>query len=172
MGGGGENSRDGSYLIMYGGVEVVSGGDFDSSTTHIIGDGEKILNKLFTATGGEKLQDNTGWMEESESHCNWYGIRCNDDGYVNNINLNSNDLNSKIPMEIGILSFLTQLHLNINNLSGSIPPKSATLPALTTLDFSRNHHNGKIPSEIGLIAYLRELCLFANNLNGTIPSEL
>eukprot|EP00957_Ditylum_brightwellii_P012431 939290-Ditylum_brightwellii.AAC.1 len=44
MGGGGGNSRDGSYSIMYGGVEVASGGDFDSSTTHTIGKGCSSLS--------------------------------------------------------------------------------------------------------------------------------
>jgi len=121
---------EGSYSIVYGGVEMASGGDFGSSTAHVINsegcpvsptEERETLMKLFTATGGKKWLDNLGWMDETGHHCHWYGVECTDDGYVSTIDLHNNGLYGTIPTEIGMLSFLNKLELRNNYLSDTIP---------------------------------------------------
>eukprot|EP00957_Ditylum_brightwellii_P030313 2295876-Ditylum_brightwellii.AAC.1 len=60
-------------------------------------------------------------MDETVPHCNWSGITCTDDGYVDGIGLDFNQLTGSIPSEVGLLSYLRHLYLKNNQLTGSIP---------------------------------------------------
>ncbi|KAI3850048.1 hypothetical protein MKX03_024923 [Papaver bracteatum] len=93
------------------------------------------------------------------SPCKWYGINCNREGRVDEVNiaglglqgtlhkfnfssfsnfvsldLSSNELFGTIPSRISILSKLTHLDLSFNKLSGHIPPEIASLTSLLYLD--------------------------------------
>ena len=57
-------------------------------------DREKIqLDQLYLDTGGEYWFNNEGWADESDSNlCNWYGVTCNDQDYIEELNLRNNNL--------------------------------------------------------------------------------
>ena len=40
----------------------------------------RALEALYAATAGENWLQKRGWTSESMSHCDWYGISCNQDG--------------------------------------------------------------------------------------------
>ncbi|XP_057871187.2 receptor-like protein EIX1 [Cryptomeria japonica] len=85
------------------------------------------------------------------------------------IDLSSNHLSGKIPLDIGKLKGLRYLNLSMNSLSGIIPPSLGNMSQLESLDLSTNRLSGKIPAEIQLVTSLEVLNLSYNNLSGSIP---
>ncbi|RXH86438.1 hypothetical protein DVH24_017491 [Malus domestica] len=86
-------------------------------------------------------------------------------------NLSQNNLQGKIPREIGGLVRLEQLDLSYNNISGEIPQEIGGLGSLTILDLSWNAQ-GPIPPDVG---QFKRLVLFdqsQNLINGPIPDSL
>ena len=61
------------------------------------------------------------------------------------INLSSNKLIGKLPIEISSLLELVTLNVSRNNLIGEIPHMIGQLKKLETLDLSRNQFSGEIP---------------------------
>ncbi|KAF5475685.1 hypothetical protein F2P56_007464 [Juglans regia] len=131
------------------------------------------------------------------SACHWDGITCNADGSITTIDrfyqglggqliklnfsffpnlvsldLRSNSLTGRIPLEIGILKNLVYLSLSFNMLVGPIPSTLGHLPNLENLDLCQNKINGSIPPEIGMLKNLTSLYLSSNMLVGPIPSTL
>eukprot|EP00986_Skeletonema_menzelii_P018565 scaffold26657_cov186-Skeletonema_menzelii.AAC.1 len=101
------------------------------------------LSVLYDATNGDSWDNKSGWLDFSQSECDWYGVTCNDENIVTKLELGSNNLIGSIPTQIGLLKSLEKLILSENR-------------ELT----------GTIPSEI------EHLSLFANALIGPIPSEV
>ena len=54
------------------------------------------------------LKDNTGWLGEVGTECDWFGVTCSS-GIVTLLNLTNNSLNGTIPREIGNLTGLGHL---------------------------------------------------------------
>lgn len=80
---------------------------------------------------------------------------------------------SKIPSEIGLLSYLQVLDVSGANLIGSIPPELfASCTQLTTLRLESNAFTGSLPTEIGLATNLWFLSVKNASITGTIPPEV
>ena len=47
-------------------------------------DDTETLRKVYDVTGGNYWIQSSGWDVEQD-HCDWYGISCDDDGYVTGI---------------------------------------------------------------------------------------
>ena len=50
------------------------------------------LEAFYHQTGGDYQYDNTGWLDEKTPHCQWFGLTCNDDGLLVEIDLKRNNL--------------------------------------------------------------------------------
>ncbi|XP_054820037.1 receptor-like protein EIX2 [Prosopis cineraria] len=85
------------------------------------------------------------------------------------IDLSSNQLTGRIPIELGNLVLMVSMNLSRNQLSGEIPSIFGQLTSLDFLDLSRNHLYGPIPSSLTQIDRLSVLDLSYNNLSGKIP---
>ncbi|XP_059638702.1 probable leucine-rich repeat receptor-like protein kinase At1g35710 [Cornus florida] len=146
----------------------------------------------------------TGWwgktipVDNSTSHCEWYGISCNKLGNVIgidiswyylgeeleklnmssfpnlvNLDLSNCGLNGSIPREIGRLSKLKYLLLPANRLTGTLPLSLANLTQIVELDISGNSISGSIPSTIvSSFPNLVSLNLSRCGFNGGIPYEI
>lgn len=131
------------------------------------------------------------------STCNWTGIKCSKYGKVAEINLtncnlqgdlqhfsfssfpnlslldlSSNALGGKIPLEIGNVKNVNKLDLSYNKFTGSIPQTVANLTMLTSLYLYQTKISGLIPPEIGNLHDLIELRLSTNKLSGPIPPQV
>ena len=158
------------------------------------------LAALYLSTGGETWTSSDNWMTDA-SVCEWYPSdesQCDDDGYLIELNLYSNNLDGELPVDIGVLSdTLRVLDLEGNrDLGGTLPAGFWSLDELREVDIAgcdfrgrlsssvsgmsklrvfrggRNRFEGPLPGEFGLLPELEVLRLARNRLNGEIPAGL
>jgi len=127
---------------------------------------ERDLQNIYNEAGGDYWYNNTGWTTESD-HCNWFGITCNEEGYVIEFILPSNNVTGEFPA-ISLSSFykLQRLVLDNNELHGMMAASNAefaysdddyipenwvtdtslffNLRDLTHVDLSQNNMNGEV----------------------------
>lgn len=167
---------------------------FISKTTLPLPQAEyEALVALYTSTHGENWFTNEGWLSESHP-CSWYGVGC-DSGHVTQLSLPGNNLNGRLPANIGDLSHLQRLDLQARWVSATNGCKSFYMesreirgaircpnnignPAreigdLTELQFLNltDLSITELPSEIGKLSSLQYLILSDNELS-TLPSEI
>ncbi|CAI5501714.1 unnamed protein product, partial [Closterium sp. Naga37s-1] len=95
-------------------------------------------------------------------------IKCDDDGMVTELHLNSKNLNGSIPLALTALSLLISLDLQSNSLSGPLPPAFSSLP-LRVLRLSNNNLTGPVFTVIARMPSLVELEIYSNSFTGPIP---
>nr|KAJ0215448.1 hypothetical protein LSAT_V11C300125140 [Lactuca sativa] len=100
----------------------------------------------------------------------WFGIVCNADGSIKNLNLSLSGLKGTLlQFPFSLLHNLSHFDLSVNNFFGPIPPEIRLLSRLVYLDFSENNFSGVIPPEIGtMLSNLEIFYLNGNNLSGSI----
>ncbi|KAL7485594.1 hypothetical protein ACHAW6_011197 [Cyclotella cf. meneghiniana] len=110
-------------------------------------DEDAHLRYLFNSLTGEYWLNNTGWMNEEISHCDWFGVTCNDVKLVSEINLRNNNLTGELTFVdgdgtwylFGMLWSLEVLDLSKNNIDGVIESWNYyDLRLLTHVDLSEN----------------------------------
>ncbi|XP_026398172.1 probable leucine-rich repeat receptor-like protein kinase At5g63930 isoform X2 [Papaver somniferum] len=106
------------------------------------------------------------------SPCKWYGITCNKEGSVAELNVTDLGLQGNISNEIGTAGELRYLILNENNFSGTPPKSIGNLQYLKVLHLANNKFEGDIPTEFCSLRDLRILSLKSNKFNGSIPMEI
>ena len=110
----------------------------------------EALIALYNATDGENWINNTGWLGDAGTECDWFGVHCSSPEstkLVTRLTLYSNSLSGSIPAELGNLTNLTSLNLGHNSLSGNIPSELGNLTNLTDLHFQSNSLSS-IPAEL------------------------
>ncbi|MEJ2707016.1 MAG: hypothetical protein P8074_05315 [Anaerolineales bacterium] len=95
------------------------------------------LMTLYYSTRGDNWLDNTGWGTDTP-YCEWFGVTCNPEGQVIDLNLSQNRMDGSLPLEIGSLTSLQILDLSGNQLSGPIPSVLSHLNKLNELWLSSN----------------------------------
>ena len=132
----------------------------------------EALVALYNATYGRIWEDDENWLSDAPLD-EWYGVSTDDDGRVTTLALRRNELDGRIPPELGSLSNLESLYLSVNDWSGEIPPELGSLANLEVLHLYANDWSGEIPPELGNLANLEVLVLgTTNNLSGCVPSSL
>ncbi|GJP33005.1 hypothetical protein CLOM_g17582 [Closterium sp. NIES-68] len=116
-------------------------------------------------------QNFAGWVSGGNCSTASY-VKCDAQGMVTSMDLESQELTGSIPNTIGRMVSLTFLDLHSNLLTGSIPTSIASLSSLTHLDLYGNRLSGWIPSSIGGLLDLRYLDLRENSLTGSILSTI
>ncbi len=125
------------------------------------------LEAIYNRTNGRNWINNAGWMDDAIDHCQWYGITCDGEGFVTNIDLRDNNLAGQFPVysrrEIdegghqlkshwrytkhGLANLwnLKTLDLANNKLTGTIEYRPLyNLVSLTHFDVSGNQLKGKV----------------------------
>jgi len=130
------------------------------------------ITALYDATNGPNWYRAWNWFEGNPCTNNWWGIKCDGDGNINQIILPSNNLQGTIPPQIGDLPNLSMLALFNNYITGTLPEELALLKYLAYIQLNFNSVSGTIPESLGNWSYLVELSLIGNQLSGTIPESL
>ena len=131
----------------------------------------RALVALYNATDGENWKHSISWLSDAPIG-EWYGVTVDTGGKVVALDLSYNNLNGKIPSELGSLSHLVTLELSRNRLAGEIPREMGNLSTLFKLSLGDNQLIGEIPSELGSLMALEELMLYFNQLSGDLPATL
>ena len=80
-----------------------------------------LLALLFHSLGGLDWEDNTYWLT-SRPGCAWYGVRCNSEYLIKQIQLADNELSGSIPSEVSDFADLRIFNIADNlNVSGEVP---------------------------------------------------
>jgi hypothetical protein len=126
------------------------------------------LMAIYNSTNGDEWGNNTGWGTNS-SHCEWYGVTCDENEHVAILDLTQNALTGTIPSEIGYLPMLTVLRLPGTISCTNIYYDTKAPPPPCDPEFYQL--SGPIPPEIGNLRNLQELILDANQLS-SLPPEI
>ena len=110
----------------------------------------KALMLLFEATEGVRWRKSTHWGTD-EDLSEWYGISCDDQGRVTDIDLGENNLSGRLPVCIGKLDKLLSLYLDYNYIRGALPPTLCHCTGLRDLCLNNNLLIDAIPSTISLL---------------------
>ena len=131
----------------------------------------RVLEALYDATGGAGWTDSRYWKTEAALR-EWHGVELDATGRVAALRLGDNNLNGRIPRELGSLVNLERLWLHENALSGPIPGELGSLVKLESLALHENDLNGPIPGELVSLVNLEELVLHENDLRGPLPRSM
>ena len=155
-----------------------------------------ILSSFFQTCNGDLWKQNTGWFEDGTHFCSWFGVRCNAEGRMVELDLRNNGLICEVPNYLFYLPKLTSLDLS-GNVGVSLKFKSldpflaadikriffagtnttsldgiVTFRNLETLSASDNKLTGSFPEQLKNLPHLKNLDLSHNFLNGTIPEDI
>lgn len=134
---------------------------------------QTALHALYNDTGGDNWTKKDGWSGTAPISCTGtFGLSCDSAGtYVDEIILPSNNLDGRIPGEIGTLTGLIYLHLQGNNLKDIIPAELGNLSAsLKDLYLYDNQLEGSLPEKLGSLTNLLNFQFHNNQLSGNIPA--
>ncbi|KAL3817140.1 hypothetical protein ACHAXA_009041 [Cyclostephanos tholiformis] len=146
------------YCDFYSSVRTVIGYESEHETGNCsvarqeifdpIDNEKRYLKWMYSANGGDDWNDNTGWSDDGVTpHCQWFGITCNEDGLVIEINLRNNNLTGSVDdvfdYLLGAFKEMKVLDLAENKLTGTIPFEYIpTFLKLEHIDISNNALTG------------------------------
>ncbi len=128
----------------------------------------KWLVSLFVDLGGENWT--TSWDTLDCDICNWYGVTCNSDNRVINLDLTNNNLVGTLPLDIQFISELESISFGYNQISGALPAEISKLSHLTSINIEHNLIDG-----LGMFRgyfSLEEFRLNDNKIQGSLPENL
>ncbi|KAL4578051.1 hypothetical protein LXL04_014166 [Taraxacum kok-saghyz] len=103
----------------------------------------------------------------------FYGISCDENGFVSAIVLDQLDLAGELKFfTLYSLKMLRNLSLSGNRLSGRLVPSLGSMYSLQYLDLSGNQFYGPIPARINDLYGLNYLNLSNNNFTGGFPTGI
>jgi Leucine rich repeat/Leucine Rich Repeat len=129
------------------------------------------LVDLYNAANGPFWTNSTNWLSGC-TPCGWYGVTCDGNGRVIQLDLGTNQLSGTLPASLSALTSLQTLDLQNNQLSGTIPASLSTLTNLQLLSLTTNQLSGTIPASLSTLTNLQSLVLNENQLSGSIPASL
>ncbi|KAI3692433.1 hypothetical protein L6452_32249 [Arctium lappa] len=106
--------------------------------------------------------------ETTSSYCTWFGITCNEEGSVVQIDAHSCLLKW---LDFSLLPNLRSLLLDDCGFGGVIPEQIGLLSNLTHLSLGRNYLYGKLPVSFTNLTQLEYLDLSYNSITGILPSQ-
>lgn len=124
----------------------------------------EALAAFYHATGGNGWTQSSGWLVESDPTL-WHGVTVNE-GHVEKLVLQNNNLTGSLPAQLADLSRLTELNVRDNQLSGALPAGIGSLSSLIILDLSNNQFSGGLPAGLFNLTALRFLYLDHNQFGG------
>ncbi len=131
-----KNGYDTDYNLMY-----------TCNERHIptLQEEKKRLIDIYERNNGEYWINNEGWIGKNTSQCDWYGITCDSEGYIQAIDLNYNNVTGSFPSyAIESLFRLESLKMSGNKLDGNFHQYFSYdhESGLTHIDLSQNYLSG------------------------------
>ncbi|HMJ68559.1 MAG TPA: hypothetical protein VK508_06680, partial [Cyclobacteriaceae bacterium] len=135
------------------------------------------LKAIWENAGGASWTTKTNWPTTGNWPASatatemdaWYGIVVVN-GDITQVILNANNLNGRLPDQLGDLKELKLLSVFDNNLSGQIPARLGECTKVLQLLLYGNKFSGSIPESFRYLTSMSTLYLHTNLLSGVIPS--
>ena len=132
----------------------------------------EALIAIYKALDGDNWTNNENWCSDKPIN-EWYGVRVNEQGFVNMIELTSNKLKGIFPKELNNIVFLENLRMMDNSVTGTLDVFCKN-KKLNGLDLRQNLFTGTIPEEFCDLPLASANSSYAlqlsyNSLSGTIP---
>mmetsp|Transcript_10296 Transcript_10296/g.22342 ORF Transcript_10296/g.22342 Transcript_10296/m.22342 type:complete len:1541 (-) Transcript_10296:66-4688(-) len=128
------------------------------------------LKDFYDSAKGQEWTENDGWVQPYKSHCDWYGVKCNDSNSTIELKLHSNGLSGTLSKSIANLSSLVYLDLSDNGIKGEIPKEIGRLTKTTHLRLAYNSFKGNETNFGTQMEQLEVIQVQGNRLSGSIPS--
>ncbi|CAJ1882934.1 unnamed protein product [Sphenostylis stenocarpa] len=105
------------------------------------------VTALLEFLGGLNYPENLvdSWSGNDPCGGHWLGIKCNDDGKVNMINLPNLNVSGSLSPSVANLGSLVEIRLGGNDISGAVPGNWSSLTSLKLLDLSGNNISPPLP---------------------------
>ena len=128
------------------------------------------LQTIYNETGGDNWLNNAGWMTSEIDHCDWYGIKCDEQKeFVIEINLPNNNVTGEFPSNsLSKFYKLKSLNLGNNTLHGIM---ADTYDPSEVYDDDDFYEYIELITDTSIFFNLRELAhvdLSQNNLSGEV----
>ncbi len=104
---------------------------------------QRILCNLYESTNGDGWINNENWCTDKPVS-EWYGIKTNEEGYITEISLPSNNLTGTLPQDMQNLRYTATLDLSNNAIEGSLEYLELAT-GYVSIDLSNNNFSGKFP---------------------------
>jgi hypothetical protein len=133
--------------------------------------------ELRKGLGISSLENESNWLKKKMSHCEWDGIKCDQNKRVTRIYLPGLGLTGNLPQgkELAKFSYLQMLNLGDNKIRGDLPGSLfpvASLRSLRHLHLQNNSLTGTVPSELANLVNLNAIYMGDNNFVGSIPTSI
>ena len=124
------------------------------------------LGCFYFDTIGGSWYNSTNWMSDSNGTtvCDWYGLTCNVEGWVIEMDLSANRVRRNVPNEFSLLTSLQYVGLSQNSLGPELNPSLFDMPSLQIIDFDTNGIS-KLPKSISRRNRVKELYLADNSID-------
>ncbi len=76
----------------------------------------EVLTDIYDSSNGAHWITITNWRKEGVSHCDWYGVTCDESYRTIKLDLNNNGLTGTLSKRIGELKSLRYLDLGNNKI--------------------------------------------------------
>jgi hypothetical protein len=107
----------------------------------------------------------------TDSECEWFGIKCNNDTFVESISWNDQNLVGTIPPDVGLLENVISLDLGENQIQGQLPEGLFELENLVSCYLHDNQLTGTVSTSISKLSSLNRFFLSKNGFSGSFPFE-
>ncbi|XP_010475663.1 PREDICTED: leucine-rich repeat receptor-like protein kinase PXL1 [Camelina sativa] len=105
-------------------------------------------------------------------HCQWTGVHCDSNGYVDKLLLPNMNLSGNVSDQIQSFPCLQVLDLSNNTFESSLPKSFSNLTSLKVFDVSANNFFGTFPYGLGMATGLTHFNASSNNFSGFLPEDL
>lgn len=146
------SNEDGSVITPY----YIK--QYASVTESILNHERNALIAIYNALDGDNWKNKTNWCSDKPVG-EWHGIRTNNDGQVDCIDLRSNNLNGSIPNAIGRFNRIRTIRLNDDGIKGEIPDSLYYLRSLYHLTIGSSNISGAISNKVNQLNQLEDLGL-------------
>jgi Leucine-rich repeat (LRR) protein len=130
-----------------------------------------ILAVVFFQQGGIKWSRTTNWLSE-KNVCEWEGVGCDDEDYVQILNLDQNEMTGELSDAPTKLNAIEAYYAANNDLVGSISSAYFNGNSLRYIDFGNNALSGGFSSDISEDTKLFAVNVASNSLDGSIPQQI
>ncbi|XP_065854517.1 leucine-rich repeat receptor-like protein kinase PXL1 [Euphorbia lathyris] len=153
----------GLSLVFIGGVQTTQ---YDDELSALLSMKSSLIDP------SNQLKDWKFSSNVTQSHCNWTGVWCNSNGFVEKLELSNMNLSGKISDQIQGLRGLSLIDISCNAFASSLPKSLGNLTLLKSFDVSQNDFIGSFPTGLGRAGGLTYVNASSNNFSGFLPEDL